>query len=446
MLLTTPPNTPKITPLVSIIVPVHNAERYVRYCVDSILRQSYTNLEILLVDRGSDDMTPAILNEYASRDDRVRTTRLPSRDGVTPGAGPEAAVSARNAGLDAAHGTYLAFADQHDILDRRNIELLLHALIRTGADMAKARSKRFGVSTIYDVAEQAAEGAKEPDSVTLFTNPLEAYETVFCKAMRLTGDQLGRNTEARYLGDEHWCRLYRRETWDGIRFPELEAEVDPEEAMGDHASAAASVDEAEVDAMVAGELYARMDKIADIDVILYHRLVGVGVAESGNRGNDDDTDTADQQATVHQDSLAFAFHHARATAAARDFRLSMDRGILPERSYALMTNALRDEEAVLNLRENGSDDGMDGQRDAQGEMSQDQSQDRHALQDRDGQQDRQQDRQRQLQNEATYQADRRMADELIARLSPAERMRCTGARQLRRFERHVRDAAIRAMR
>lgn len=62
----------QVSPLVSIIVPVYNAEKYLRYCVDSILQQSYEHLEIILVDDGATDSSPMILDEYQRRDNRVR--------------------------------------------------------------------------------------------------------------------------------------------------------------------------------------------------------------------------------------------------------------------------------------------------------------------------------------------------------------------------------------
>ena len=97
----------QVSPLVSIIVPVYNAEKYLRYCVDSILRQSYEHLEIILVDDGATDSSPMILDEYQRRDNRVRVIHQ-TNGGI---------AKAQNAGLDAAHGDYIAFADNDDILD-----------------------------------------------------------------------------------------------------------------------------------------------------------------------------------------------------------------------------------------------------------------------------------------------------------------------------------------
>ena len=75
---------------ISVIVPVYKVEPYLRRCVDSILAQSYTNLEIILVDDGSPDNCPTICDEYAAKDDRVRVIHKPN-GGLS---------DARNAGLD----------------------------------------------------------------------------------------------------------------------------------------------------------------------------------------------------------------------------------------------------------------------------------------------------------------------------------------------------------
>ena len=282
----------QVSPLVSIIVPVYNAEKYLRYCVDSILWQSYEHLEIILVDDGATDSSPMILDEYQRRDNRVRVIHQ-TNGGI---------AKAQNAGLDAAHGDYIAFADNDDILDRRNIELLLHALISTGADMSKARWRQFGVSQIEEVAMEAREGAAEPEHVSVFTNPLNAYQTVFCKSLRLIGDKLRHNTEARYFNEANWCRLYKRGLWDGLRFPE-----------GHYAQ----------DIRMAGPLYARMGKVADIDCVLYYWL-------------------QEPDSVTHSKRTA-AFWHDNVLSAAENFQFTLEQGITPCRNYFGLTASVRDE-------------------------------------------------------------------------------------------------------
>lgn len=89
---------------VSVIVPVYNDEKYLADCVDSILHQSYQNLELILVDDGSTDNSAQICEDYRERDDRVRVLHK-----VNGGVG-----SSRNAGLAMATGDYILFVDNDD--------------------------------------------------------------------------------------------------------------------------------------------------------------------------------------------------------------------------------------------------------------------------------------------------------------------------------------------
>lgn len=113
-------------PTISVIVPVYNVEPYLRRCVDSILAQTFSDLEILLVDDGSTDGSPAICDEYTGKDSRVKAFHKPN-GGLS---------SARNLGLDAAAGQYIAFVDSDDYIDRTMYEQLLLALRQAGADIS----------------------------------------------------------------------------------------------------------------------------------------------------------------------------------------------------------------------------------------------------------------------------------------------------------------------
>ena len=93
--------------LISVIVPVYNVEPYLRRCVESILHQTYQNLEVLLVDDGSTDASGIICDEYAAIDDRV--TVIHQKNGGLS--------AARNMGTDRARGEYLCFVDSDDLLD-----------------------------------------------------------------------------------------------------------------------------------------------------------------------------------------------------------------------------------------------------------------------------------------------------------------------------------------
>ena len=102
-------------PLISVIVPVYNVEQYLKKCLDSVISQTYTNLEIILVDDGSTDNSLSICREFEKLDARVRVF---SQNNRGPG-------SARNTGLNHAKGIYIAFVDSDDYLDKniyKNLE------------------------------------------------------------------------------------------------------------------------------------------------------------------------------------------------------------------------------------------------------------------------------------------------------------------------------------
>lgn len=109
------------SPKISVIVPVYNTEKYLRRCVDSILAQTFTDFELLLIDDGSTDASGAICDEYASADARVRVFHKPN-GGVS---------SARNLGLDNARGEWIAFADSDDYVDCNWLDCMVSS---TGKD------------------------------------------------------------------------------------------------------------------------------------------------------------------------------------------------------------------------------------------------------------------------------------------------------------------------
>ena len=101
--------------LVSLIVTAYNQEHYLRECLDSVIRQTYCNLEVILVDDGSTDDSELICDEYAKRDSRMTVIHL-NNSGVS---------NARNQGIDASHGDYLMFLDGDDLISPRLVETLV---------------------------------------------------------------------------------------------------------------------------------------------------------------------------------------------------------------------------------------------------------------------------------------------------------------------------------
>ena len=115
-------------PKVSIIVPVYNAEKALRKCVESILNQEYKDLELLLMDDGSKDSSHAIIDEYAEKDSRVRAVHK-KNSGVS---------DTRNMALDMAAGTYIQFLDADDWITPDATKLLVRGMEDSGADMVIA--------------------------------------------------------------------------------------------------------------------------------------------------------------------------------------------------------------------------------------------------------------------------------------------------------------------
>lgn len=111
---------------ISVIIPVYKVEKYLRKCVDSVLAQTYTNLEIILVDDGSPDRCGEICDEYARIDSRIKVIHK-ENGGLS---------DARNAGIEAATGEYIAFVDSDDYISPYMYEKLYNAIIKADADMS----------------------------------------------------------------------------------------------------------------------------------------------------------------------------------------------------------------------------------------------------------------------------------------------------------------------
>lgn len=113
------------SPKISIIIPIFKVEEYLKDCVDSVIQQTYTNLEIILVNDGSPDNCGAICDAYAKQDARI-TVIHKENGGLS---------DARNAGLDICTGDYIAFVDSDDVVHPRFIEILYFNLIQNKSDV-----------------------------------------------------------------------------------------------------------------------------------------------------------------------------------------------------------------------------------------------------------------------------------------------------------------------
>lgn len=174
--------------MISVIVPVYNVERYIRQCVESILEQTYADLEIILVDDGSTDGSGSICDEYKLKDDRVVVIHK-CNGGLS---------DARNAGLDIARGEYIGFVDSDDYIEPDMYEVLYKNCERYAADLAAARFVKF--NTQGEVRKN-------------FTENIEVFSREEMLRLFIVGDR-------RYeITMSVWDRLYKRELISDLRFP-----------------------------------------------------------------------------------------------------------------------------------------------------------------------------------------------------------------------------------
>lgn len=117
------------THLISIIVPVYNVEKYIAKCIDSIIKQTYTNLEIIIIDDGSPDHSGKISEGYQQKDNRIKVIHT-KNSGVS---------AARNLGVDNSKGKYVVFVDGDDFLASDFIEYMLSIIKKTGAYFAMSK-------------------------------------------------------------------------------------------------------------------------------------------------------------------------------------------------------------------------------------------------------------------------------------------------------------------
>ncbi len=112
--------------IVSVIIPVYNVEKFIDKCINSVINQTYTQLDILIIDDGSTDNSSNIVDNYASKDKRIRVFHK-ANGGIS---------SARNYGLDKAIGDYILFVDSDDYIEENMIESMLKAITNADADDA----------------------------------------------------------------------------------------------------------------------------------------------------------------------------------------------------------------------------------------------------------------------------------------------------------------------
>ncbi|MCL2439708.1 MAG: glycosyltransferase [Alphaproteobacteria bacterium] len=124
------PNTPKV----SVVIPIHNVEKFIDRCLTSILEQTLSDIEIICVDDASSDLTPEIIAKYAAADSRIVSIRNEKS---------LYAAGTRNKGLEIARGEYIGFVDSDDFIDANFYEVLYNAAKTADADIARATYKYY---------------------------------------------------------------------------------------------------------------------------------------------------------------------------------------------------------------------------------------------------------------------------------------------------------------
>jgi len=171
---------------VSIIIPIHNAEQYLRRCLDSVMNQTHACLEVMLIDDGSTDRSKSICEEYVRQDCRFQYIYQMN----------QGAAIARNAGIDCATSEYVTFLDSDDSMEPGFVKQVLTEMLMTGSDI--------GICDINYVDNETAE--KEVSRIRFYGKTASASKTksIF-------------NTVRTFI----WGKIYKRELFDKIRFPNL---------------------------------------------------------------------------------------------------------------------------------------------------------------------------------------------------------------------------------
>ncbi len=171
--------------LISVIVPIYNVENYLEKCIDSILNQTYQNLEVILVDDGSPDNCAKICDEYANKDSRVVVLHK-ENGGVS---------SARNLGLEKAKGEFITFVDSDDYLEPTMYEKLIQKQQLENLDIVFARYKEIYESGEVKITETALEDFCKTSNLVYTFNcsskkeklngETKIHDRVFCSLWRM---------------------------------------------------------------------------------------------------------------------------------------------------------------------------------------------------------------------------------------------------------------------
>lgn len=171
--------------LISVIVPVYKVEKYLEKCIESIIKQTYTNLQIILVDDGSPDNCGKICDEYAKKDSRIEVIHK-INGGLS---------DARNVGISKAKGRYIGFVDSDDYIKEDMYEILLNLIKKYDADVS--------ICNLYDVID-------ENECIRNKENGIREYSRL---------DILKEVLLDKNIQSYAWNKLYEKELFDEIKYP-----------------------------------------------------------------------------------------------------------------------------------------------------------------------------------------------------------------------------------
>lgn len=170
--------------LISIIVPVFNSEPYLNKTISSLLNQSYSNIEILLIDDGSTDNSLNICKEFAKKDSRIVVIHN-ENSGV---------AKTRNIGLENAKGAFISFVDSDDYIEKEMFEKLYNIHLESNSDI-----------TMCSIVREDQNG--------------KAFEKIIYQNQTINQKEIIKNTITDNIRDYLWNKLYKKEIFDGVDFP-----------------------------------------------------------------------------------------------------------------------------------------------------------------------------------------------------------------------------------
>lgn len=171
--------------LLSVIIPIYNVEPYLDRCMESIVNQTYKNLEIIMVDDGSPDNCPELCDQWQRRDNRIRV--IHKKNGGSS--------DARNMGLSIATGEYIAFVDSDDFVDLDMYRFMIDALERTGADISTCGRYSYRNGEVSE---------RHTSSKEVILTPIQAINELLRGGL---------------IEEASWDKVYKRNLFNEIVFP-----------------------------------------------------------------------------------------------------------------------------------------------------------------------------------------------------------------------------------